>query len=427
MQRVGAVVTTGVYCRPGCGGNPLPSNKQPFLFAAAAEAAGYRSCHRCRPYRTSTFDCWDGPEIVCRAVRMILDGYLDTQGELALGRRLGVSARHLRRLFHTHLGVTPTRLARSARAHFARRLLDDTDLSATEIAFAAGFQSVRQFNRTMREIFRESPTELRARRRLSDRLVADGGLPLRIPLERAIDWDAMLVEFAAHTIPGVSHVDDRVYRRTIVVDGDPGVLELTRGQDERTLLLTLHLPHWTGLIHLVERARHVVNLQVDPRPSTLRSSSTASSARQAAGTWDPFEASLQVIVEAMSPAPSREVLAAIVQQLGCPVAGLVRMGVEYTFPPPDVVATADLTGVGLTDVQAQTLGTFAARVVSGELVLDRSLTSEQLVSALVETPGVDESTACRIARCLGESVAFDDRPHADEPPLPSGRVTIAAA
>jgi AraC family transcriptional regulator, regulatory protein of adaptative response / DNA-3-methyladenine glycosylase II len=197
-----AVATTGIYCQPSCGARPLAGNTCTFPIAAAAEAAGYRARLRCRPYRyPQTFD-WHAPEFVCRAVRLILDGALDGGNEEDLARRLGVSSRHLRRLFLDHLGVTPDGLARSARVHFARRLLDDTDLTVTEVAFAAGFGSLRQFNRACQDIFRDSPRALRARRRKTDRLVADGGLLLRLGFLGPLDWEAMLGYFAAHAIPG---------------------------------------------------------------------------------------------------------------------------------------------------------------------------------------------------------------------------------
>ncbi|HLF41723.1 MAG TPA: Ada metal-binding domain-containing protein, partial [Acidimicrobiia bacterium] len=138
MEAFSAVVTTGIYCRPGCSARPKPEHVRPFDLAAAAEAAGYRACLRCRPYRSAQPISATGPELVCRAVRLIVDGALDTGGEAELGARLGVSGRNLRRLFQAHLGLTPDGLARSRRAHFARRLLDDTDLPVADVAFAAG-------------------------------------------------------------------------------------------------------------------------------------------------------------------------------------------------------------------------------------------------------------------------------------------------
>src|SRR4029450_1776892 len=136
MAGFSAVVTTGIYCRPGCTARPSAKNVRAFPFAAAAEAAGYRPCHRCRPYRWPQSYSWTAPELVCRAVSLILDGALDEGTETDLGSRLGVSPRHLRRLCEAHVGGTPDGLARSARTHFARRLLDDTDLTITEIAYA---------------------------------------------------------------------------------------------------------------------------------------------------------------------------------------------------------------------------------------------------------------------------------------------------
>ena len=164
MTTYSAVVTTGIYCRPGCGARPLACNVRTFDHPAAAEAAGFRACHRCRPYRAALAGVpASAPELVCEAVQQIINGALDDGGtEAALAARVGVSARHLRRLFLQHLGATPDQLARSRRAHFARRLLDDTDLTVIDIAFASGFGSLRQFNRTMQEVFRASPTDLRA-------------------------------------------------------------------------------------------------------------------------------------------------------------------------------------------------------------------------------------------------------------------------
>ena len=176
-----AVRTTGIYCRPGCGARPRADNVQTFEMAAAAEAAGYRACLRCRPYRVGGAVPWAAPEFVCRAVQLIIGGALDDGSEADLGARLGMSARHLRRLFRQHLGLTPDQFARSRRAHFARRLLDDTDLGIADIAFASGFSSLRQFNRTMTEVFHATPRQLRARRRRGDRIVTDGGLALRLP------------------------------------------------------------------------------------------------------------------------------------------------------------------------------------------------------------------------------------------------------
>lgn len=358
MQQFTAVVTTGIYCRPGCPSRPRPDNVTSFAYAAAAEAAGYRACMRCRPYRTPQGISAASSELVCRGVRLILSGALDGTTESGLAHRLGVSERHLRRLFRQEIGVTPDGLARSSRAHFARRLLDDTDLTVTEIAYAAGFGSIRQLNRAFREIFHATPSHLRARRRRADRLVADGGLPLRLSYTGRLDWDAVLACLATRAVPGVEHVEAEVYRRTVVIDGDPGVLELRPGGSDY-LVLTVHLPHWVALLHVVSRARQIARLD------------TASADRRTTGTWDPFEVGVGALLRSCAdPASARALMGRLAARLGTPVPGLTAMGLTHTFPDPATVAAADLTGLGLGARQADAVRAFADRVAGGDLPLE---------------------------------------------------------
>lgn len=414
MQSFSAVVTTGIYCRPGCGAQPLAANVRRFSLAAAAEAAGYRACLRCRPYRTTEPVVWTGPELVCRAVQLILDSALDEGSEAELGTRLGVSGRHLRRLFVAHLGVTPDGLARSARTHFARRLLDDTDLTITEIAYAAGFGSLRQFNRACRDIFRAPPRVLRAKRRKTDRLVADGGLALRLPFRGPLDWGAMAAYFAARAIPGVEYVSDRTYRRTIMLGGDPGVLELFPGSDDH-LILRAHLPHWEELIHLVSRARRIASLDFD-LDEPLRQLAgdpiigpllRARPGVRAPGTWDPFESGVRAIIgQQITIAAANTLTGRLVERFGTPVAGLRRLGLTHTFPPPDTLARSDLSGLGLTSGRAAAIRTFARAVVEGVIRLDRSVSLDRLVGSLAKLDGVGPWTAHYLAFRLGETDAY---------------------
>jgi AraC family transcriptional regulator of adaptative response / DNA-3-methyladenine glycosylase II len=414
VDAYGAVVTTGIYCRPGCSARPRAENVRTFQLAAAAEAAGYRACLRCRPYRWPQSLSWNAPELVCRAVRLILDGALDDGTEAELGARLGVSARHLRRLFTTHLGVTPDGLARSARVHFARRLLDDTDLTITEIAFATGFGSVRQFNRACQETFRESPRMLRARRRKADRLVADGGLLLRLPFCGPLDWDALLAYLAARAIPGVEQVSPGAYRRTIVVDGDPGVLELSRGGADH-LLLRAHLPHWDELVHLVQRARRIANLDFELEAATRRLANDPAVGRlvrvrpglRPPGTWDPFETGVRAIIgQQVSVAGANTIAGRLVAKLGTPVPGLTELGLTHTFPTPAALATVNLDGLGLTPSRAVAVRTFAQAVLDNAVRLDRSVGLQDLVSSLTAIKGLGPWTADYIALRLGEADAY---------------------
>jgi len=232
-------------------------------------------------------------------MRLIVDGVLNEQLEGDLARRLGVSPRHLRRLFLEHVGATPDQVARSARAHFARRLLDDSDLPITDVAFAAGFGSVRQMSRVMHDVFHASPTTLRAKRRQSDRLVADGGLDTRLTFHPPFDGDRVMAFLAARAIPGVESIAGGIYRRTIEVDGLTGALEVWRDGDH--LIARFHLPRWEGLIHHMARVRRLFDLDHDPAAVAAALSDDPTLAPwptglRVPGCWDPFEAGVRAIV-----------------------------------------------------------------------------------------------------------------------------------
>ncbi|MFI6323622.1 helix-turn-helix domain-containing protein [Nonomuraea sp. NPDC050556] len=312
MTTYSAVMTTGIYCRPGCGAKPLARNVRTYEHPAAAEADGFRACLRCRPYRVAAPLGADAPELVCHAWQLIIGGVLDEGTEAALAARVGLSTRHLRRLFLTHVGATPDQLARSRRAHFARRLLDDTDLTVLDVAFASGFGSLRQFNRTMMEIFRASPTALRARRQRADRLAADGGLTLRLPTVPGYSFAVVRSRLGARAVPGMEAVSGTTYLRTITVGGAPGLVEISPGGADH-LLLRAHLPYWEGLIHVVDRVRCLLGLEL--------------------GVWDPFEDSVRAVLNG-------DQLEAFVTRFGTHVPGLPG-GLTHTFPTPSALADAN--------------------------------------------------------------------------------------
>ncbi len=415
MNTYSAVVTTGIYCRPGCPARPSPANVVGYDLAAAAEAAGFRACLRCRPYRNSDpVAPSGGPELVCRGVQLVLDGVLDRGTEAELGARLGVSARHLRRLFHDHLGTTPDQLARSRRAHFARRLLDDTDLTITRVAFASGFGSVRQLNRACRDLFRATPGDLRNRRRRADRLVADGGLALRLPFRPPLDWDVMLGYLALRAIPGVESVRDGTYRRTVEVDGDPGVIEVRRGGDDH-LLLRAHLPHWDGLIHIAQRVRGIFGLDADVEAARAGLDDdpvvgplvAARPGLRVPGTWDPYETAVRAIVgQQVTVAGASTITGRLVARHGRPVPSLAGLGLSHTFPPSGALAGATLGRVGLTGARIQAIRGLAAAVAEGRVRLDRSVPLDELVASITALPGLGPWTAHYVGLRLGESDAL---------------------
>src|SRR4051812_45889904 len=418
MEPFTAVVTTGIYCRPGCNGNPLRRNTKPYAFAAAAEAAGFRPCLRCRPDLEPDPGWVDAPELVCRALRCIADGGLDDGNEDELAARLGVSARHLRRLFDDHVGATPNEVARSRRAHFARRLLDDTDLPIAEVGYAAGFNSVRQMNRVMKEVFHFTPQQLRARRRVADRPVTDGGLVLRVPYRPPLAWDSLLAFLAPRAIPGVEVVDRDagVYRRTVTLGGAPGVIEVWDEPARSALRMRAHLPEFDGLVHLVAGVRRLFDLDADPkaidlvlaRDRALRPLVRSHPGMRVPGALDPFEVGVRAVLgQQVTVAGATTLAGRLVQAHGRTVAGLQPLGLTHLFPGPRILRKADLTNIGLPAARANALRGFAAEVAGGRLELESGRDLAETTSALVSLPGFGDWTAQYIAmRACGERDAF---------------------
>jgi AraC family transcriptional regulator of adaptative response / DNA-3-methyladenine glycosylase II len=312
---VNVVRTTGIYCRAGCAGRPLPANCGRLRSPAEAEAAGYRPCLRCRSDRLPLVSTTPGSDpVVARALVLIGDGFLDRHDEAALGREVGASARHLRRMFSDVVGATPSQIAASRRAHFARSLLDDTDLTVTEIAFAAGFGSVRRMNEVVRSVFRASPSELRGRRARADRSAVDGGLRVTLHGHRPLDVDAWRTTVSETLLPGVESFDGEVFRRSTHVCGHAGVVEIeVRGPHRADV--TLHLASTVAAIDEVGRCRRLLGLD--------RTDGAASR------SWTPFEGAAR---NTLASAPDE--LLAFTRVAGADVVGAGELGIDREFPAP---------------------------------------------------------------------------------------------
>ena len=220
-----AVRTTGIYCRPSCPARtPAPGNVSFHPTAASAHAAGYRACKRCLPDATPGSPEWDvAADVAGRAMRLFADGLVDREGVEGLARRVGYTPRHLGRLLAQELGAGPLALARARRAQSARVLIETTDLPLTDVAFAAGFASVRQFNETLREIYASSPSELRGRRSGAR---SAGAVSMRLPVRTPFAGRRMLAFLAHHLVPGVEVAGPGWYARTLDLPHGSGVVRL---------------------------------------------------------------------------------------------------------------------------------------------------------------------------------------------------------
>ena len=431
------VVTTGIYCRPVCPVAPPKFENMRFhACAAAAEAAGFRPCKRCRPETAPGTPAWVGTSaVVSRGLRLISEGGLDAGNLEALATRLGLGERQLRRLFAQHLGASPLDVARARRVHFARTLIDQTRLPFAEIAHSAGFQSIRQFNHDMKETFRETPTALRGRRttRGGAHKSADGspaGILVKLPYRPPLAWTAMLDFLAHRAIPGVESVENGSYRRTIAMGDASGVIEVSPGATPDApadgaasphhvphLLMRVELPHCPNLIGVVERARRIFDLGADPasigehlgRDPRLAPRLAALPGLRVPGAWDPFELAVRAVLGQQVTVQGATTLAGrLVREFGKPLE--VASGpLTHLFPCAATIAAADLSRIGLPRARSAALRNLAAAVVDGELRFDAALGLDDAVARLRAIAGLGPWTAHYIAmRALAEPDAFPE-------------------
>lgn len=404
------VRTTGIYCRPICPSRtPLARNVDFYAHPAAAEDAGLRPCRRCRPETAPGSADWaGGAAVVERALRLIDEGALDrgaphggTVDDLA--RRLLVGGRHLRRLFAQQVGATPDAVARSRRAHLAKRLLVETDLRVADIAFAAGFGSVRQCNDVVRATFRATPTEIRRDRAATP----TGPLRLRLAVRGPFDGEALLAWFSARAVEGLETVDDGVYRRSVRVGDECGSIALEPHDDH--VVLAVDLPPSTSLGSIVGGARRLFDLDADPdavddhlaADPFLAPKVEHRPGIRVPGCWTGWEAAVRAVVgQQISVAAARTVLGRIVGAHGRDPEG------RCAFPEPAALVDAPLEALGIIGRRSETIRVIARSVVAGDLVLDGSLDHDDLVHSLVAIPGVGPWTAAYVALRSGEPDAF---------------------
>jgi AraC family transcriptional regulator of adaptative response / DNA-3-methyladenine glycosylase II len=341
-------------------------------------------------------------EMVRFGIQWIVDGALDADNGGKLASRLGVTHRQLRRLFQTHAGITPDQLARSRRAHLALRMLDDTDLPVADIVFASGFGSTRQFNRTMYDIFRITPLALRTRRRRGDQLVIDGGLVVRLGSSSELEWNATVACLATRAIAGVETIDRDAYRRTVVINGDVGALEIRRDRSGDVLMRAL-LPQWRDLLDVIQRARTVFNL--DLHVETADDVPDRNSDARCSGAWDPFEAGVRAIVgQGRDDDAARALTSRIVEEYGQPAPGLADWRLTHVFPSVEMLARAEFDGIGLTTSEICTLRTFADALLDSDIRTNGCAPDgDAVIASLLATPGIDRTTVDDVALRVNES------------------------
>src|SRR5262245_29726340 len=399
-----AVTTTGIYCRPICPARtPKDENVRYFATAAAAEAAGFRPCLRCRPEASPGTPAWSGTSgIVSRALRLIDDGALrgterdglKADNVDALAERLGVTARHLRRLFVAHLGATPLEVALTRRMHFAKKLLDETSLPFHQVAVASGFGSLRRFNSQMQRTYSRTPTQLRrlARRKASADLE---GYRFRLAYRPPYDWDQVLAFLSARATPGVESVRDSRYRRTISVNGRHGSIEVARLDGDAALTLDVRFPDPRSLLFIVERVKAMFDLGADPAiiagqlgaDPLLRKALARHPGIRTPGAWDGFELSVRAILgQQIAVSAATTIAGRIAAMFGSPAPAGDRSA--RLFPTPAQLADAAIERAGVVAARAGTIRSLARAVADERIVFRACADACAVVPALKQLPGI---------------------------------------
>ncbi len=406
------VVSTGVYCRPSCPARtPLQRNCRYYASRAAAVAAGFRACRRCRPDALpGTRDDDHRADLAARALRLIRDGAVDEGGVAGLAARLHVSERHLHRALVAEVGVGPLRLASSRRAQLARLLIEQSELTMTDVAFAAGFASVRQFNDVMRAEFGCAPSALRRRPPGDDRrpVPRGPGLTLRLRYREPYAVEQVWDYLGARLIPGVERLDGMALVRPVQTVSGRGEIAVDRPHDGQVRVY-LDLPDLDDLAPAVASVRRWLDLDADPAAvdATLGADEGfAGFVRRAPGmrvpgTVDGFELAARAVVgQQVSVAGARTLLGRIAAAVGQP----------GSFPTAAEVVdagVAELASCGLTGRRATTLVALAEAVAGGELALDPGADREHARATLLAIAGIGPWTAEYVAlRALADPDAW---------------------
>jgi AraC family transcriptional regulator of adaptative response / DNA-3-methyladenine glycosylase II len=395
-----AVRSTRIYCRPVCPApTPKPANVTYFPTAAAAAAAGYRPCLRCRP-ELSPGQVRRGEEAVDRALALIGDGALEGTSLESLAARVGMTGRHLRRLFLARTGATPIAVHSTHRLLLAKQLLTETSLPVTEVALASGFASLRRFNAAFREGCGMAPTALRRQR--AD---APGGtLTLRLGYRPPLDFPALLAFLARRAVPGVERVDDRAYERRVGPADRPSWIRVTADSKRAELHLEIADPDPRAIPDVVRRVRRVFDLDADLTAvgRVLRTDARLARALErrpglrVPGGWDGFEIAVRAVLgQQVSVAAATTLAARLVAAAG------------GAFPTPEAFAQLPLHEVGLPRTRIATLRALAAAAAAGRIDFGAGQRLETFVENLVSLPGIGPWTAHYVAlRALGHPDAF---------------------
>ena len=411
------VQTTGIYCRPICPARtPLAKNVVFFQSSPAAISAGFRPCIRCRPDTAPDKGAWKGvSSTVSRAMSLIAQGALDHGDVEQLAHRLGVGARHLRRLFNEHVGATPAAVAQSQRILRAKQLIQDTDMSMTDVAFASGFNSIRRFNECFSDMYGRAPSDLRSSTLSRTSLeVVNDGVSVVLNHGGSYDWDAMIGYLAARQITGVEEISNNRYHRVIRKGNSCGVVEVGR-KNARQIEAIIRFPEIQQVPDILESIRQLFDMRSNLKAINGQLEKDALLAPliglrpglRSPGAWSAFELAVRAIL-------GQQITVSAAAQLGrefCNRYGMSLVsgsdGLERAFPEPGDVAEADLSDLPMPRARSRSLQQLARLLVDDPMLLSPRASLDVAIEQLTAIPGIGPWTAQYIAlRAMREPDAF---------------------
>ncbi|HET9137754.1 AlkA N-terminal domain-containing protein [Actinophytocola sp.] len=410
-----AVLTTGVYCRPSCPvPSPKPQNMRFYPTSAAAQAAGFRACKRCRPDASPGSPEWnERADLAARLMRLIADGVVDRDGVAGLAARVGYSVRQVERQLYAELGAGPLALARAQRAQSARILIETTLLPMGQVAYGAGFSSVRTFNETVRHVFGLTPSELRTRAKKVGKSATPSVLSLRLPFRRPLSPDNLFEQLAATAVPGVEEWRDGEYRCALRLPHGHGIAALRPHPDH--IMCELRLTDLRDLSAGISRCRWLLDLDADPvavdellgADDALAPLVTKHPGRRVPRTTGPAEFAVRAVLgQRASTTTARELAARLVAEYGKPIEDPLG-GLTHLFPEPADLAGLDPDALGLTGTRTAALTGLIDALVNGGLDLNIGADWEQARAHLTSLRRIDRWTVETIAmRALGDPDAF---------------------
>lgn len=406
------VKTTGIYCRPICKvRTPLAKNVTFYTTAAAASEAGFRPCLRCRPETAPGTPAWMGTSVtVKRALRLISEGALNADSVTDLSDRLGVTSRHLGRLFIQHIGASPKAVGQTQRLHLAKKLLDETRLPIIDVAMSSGYQSVRRFNDHFKSVYKATPSSYRKTPRKKVLSQQGSGFHLKLAYRPPFDFEGILNFLSLRAVPGVEEIKDNEYRRTIFLNGEPGRLKVSNNSDDNCLQIHLELSEVKHLIAALERVKRLFDLSADPMEVTqhfsgdpqLAAMANQNPGQRVPGSWDPFEIAVRAIVgQQVSVKGATTVMGKIAKTYGHETEWGLR------FPTAAELAKLDIHQLSMPTKRAQSIKDLSKQVASGKLSFDDTGDMNSFISQLEDIKGIGAWTAQYIAmRAMGDPNAF---------------------